>query len=242
MGSRRYLPLFFVLALLCPILLSAQDTLNRSDPQGRKTGFWRKTDNTGLKVYEGRFEAGVPAGEFRYFYPDGKVKTVSFFSDGGRRARTVSYFKNGNMMARGNYLDEKKDSTWQFFSETDGSLRSEENYLAGLKEGVSKIFLSGNVLSETFTWKGGVQEGSWTLYYSDGKFKARGAYRNGDKDGHFTFYFATGQTMITGSYLEGHQDGKWTYFSEKGEVVKWETYEKGVLLDKWPKESDQVTK
>ena len=109
-----------------------------------KQGPWCKRDQGGVRIYEGRFAimfrlafSGV------LLFPDGKLKTVLTFSlpsENGHKARSVSYYKNGHMMARGNYLDEKKDSTWQFFGEFDGALLLEENYTAGVRNGVSRTF------------------------------------------------------------------------------------------------------
>jgi antitoxin component YwqK of YwqJK toxin-antitoxin module len=150
--------------------------------------------------------------------------------------RSESYYKNGKPMARGIYIDEKKDSTWQFFSEYDGILLSEEKYIGGVKNGISKIYFPSGSISEIINWKDDLKDGPWETYYTDGKLKMKGAFRNGDKEGPFVFYYNSGKVMIAGDYLEGHQHGTWNYYSDKGEIVKTEKYDKGILLDKSPKE------
>ena len=215
--------------ILFSLALPAQDTLNQTDARGRKQGFWKKKDTSGVLLYEGRFTDNVPCGEFRYYYPDGKVKAVSKMSDHGRRARTVAWYKSGKKMASGNYLDEKKDSTWQFFSEYDESLISLVDYRMGLKDGVEKIFLPGGDLSEIYTWKAGKKEGPWEQYYSDGKLKFKSAYSRDEKQGPFTAYYTNGKIIMTGTYSEGHKDGLWIYYDEKGQVTKKETWSKGIL-------------
>jgi antitoxin component YwqK of YwqJK toxin-antitoxin module len=211
-------------------ILFAQDTVNVTDAKGQRQGFWRKLDTAGRVVYEGRFMDGVPSGEFRYYYSGGKLKTVSKVSNHGRRAVTVSYFPNGKEMAAGNYLDEKKDSTWQFFSETDGTLVSLENYVAGMINGLSKVFYPEGGLSELHYYKNGIKDGLWEQYYLDGKLKLRGAYKSGEKQGAFKTWYNSGHPMIEGLYSLGHQDGTWTYYDEKGAISKKEIYEKGELL------------
>jgi antitoxin component YwqK of YwqJK toxin-antitoxin module len=210
--------------------LLGQDPLNTTDVKGLKQGFWRKHDSTGHIIYEGRFKDGIPEGEFRYYYPNGKLKTVSMLSDHGKRAVTTSYFANGLKMASGSYLNEKKDSIWQFFNETDGTLVSEENYTEGLINGLSKVFYPDSVVSEIHFYKNGVADGQWEQYYFDGKIKLRGTYEAGDKQGLFNTFYNSGQLMITGQYNEGHQDGTWIYFNEKGDVSKKEIYKKGRLV------------
>jgi antitoxin component YwqK of YwqJK toxin-antitoxin module len=218
--------LTFVLFNFC---LYAQDTLNQTDSKGRKQGYWKKKDANGILQYEGKFIDNTPTGEFRYYYPDGKLKAVSRMSDHGHRARTFAYYKSGKKMASGNYLDEKKDSTWQFFSEYDESLLSIQNFKSGLKEGPEKIYLPGGEISETYTWKEGKKEGPWEQYYSDGKLKFKTGYSNDEKQGPFTAYYSNGKIIMTGTYIEGHKDGIWTYFDEKAQVTKKETWTKGIL-------------
>jgi antitoxin component YwqK of YwqJK toxin-antitoxin module len=210
----------------------AQDTINRTDARGKKQGFWRKQDTLGHKIYEGSFKDGFPTGEFRYYYPDGKLKTVSVISHGGKMATTVSYFPNGRKMAAGRYQDEKKDSTWQFFKEEDGVLVAEENYKAGRKSGISQSFFEDGKVSEMITWIAGVRYGPWEQYYSDGKIRLKSAYLNDEKNGPFRTFYNSGQPMMTGAYAAGRMDGAWTYYDEKGKVTKKEIYNKGILLKK----------
>jgi antitoxin component YwqK of YwqJK toxin-antitoxin module len=220
--------LFFTMAL------TAQDTVNITDEKGLRQGFWNKKDSTGSVVYVGWFRDGVPSGEFRYFYPDGKVKTVSRFSNQGKRAETVSYFPGGQKMAAGVYLNEKKDSLWQFFSESNGTVVSQAFYVSGLIHGESKVFYPDGGISELLHYKNGVKDGLWEQYFTDGKIKLRGYYLDGNKTGLFQTFFLNGQLMLTGQYNAGHQDGRWRYYTEKGELVKTEVYSMGTLISSDP--------
>jgi antitoxin component YwqK of YwqJK toxin-antitoxin module len=211
-------------------LLFGQDTVNIKDSKGQRQGYWKKLDTAGKMIYEGRFRDGIPSGEFHYYYSNGKTKTISRFSKDGKLARTVSYFPNGKKMAAGNYLDEKKDSVWQFFSESNGTIVSMDTYQGGLINGESKVFYPEGGLSELHVYKIGVKDGLWEQYYMDGKLKLRGAYRAGEKEGQFKAVYASGMPMISGQYLLGHQDGTWTYFDEKGAITKKEVYDRGMLV------------
>ena len=218
-----------LLILLNSFAIFAQDTLNVTDAAGKKQGPWIKKDQNGIKLYEGRFVDNVPVGVFRYYYPDGKLKTVSTFYDNGHKVRSVSYFKNGYIMARGNYVDEKKDSTWQFFGEFDGSLLLEENYVAGVRDGVSKTYTPDKALVEMIHYKNGLRDGLWEQYYSDGKIKIRGSFANDDNTGTFQAFSPEGQIMITGQYTDGHRDGIWITRDDKGNLIKKEYYRDGKL-------------
>jgi len=219
-----------VFLLLCPsLVIFGQDTLNITDSNGRKQGFWRKSDSSGNKIYEGQFRDGIPYGAFRYYYPNGKLKTLSVLSGNSKSARTISYYPNGMKMAAGNYINEKKDSIWQFFNESDGSLVSEEQYHMGQKSGSSKTFYSMGGIAESSEWKEGVRDGPWTGYYPGGQVRFSGFYKNNEKTGLFEAFYDSSKPMITGQYSMGHQNGVWVYYNEKGEITKKETYENGIL-------------
>jgi antitoxin component YwqK of YwqJK toxin-antitoxin module len=219
--------------VLCTILSSVlfgQDTVNVFDSKGQRQGYWRKLDTAGRVIYTGRFRDGAPVGEFRYYYPDGKLKTVSVMLNQGKKAVTTSYFPNGRKMAAGNYLNEKKDSIWQFFSESNGTVVSLETYQAGLINGLSKIFYPEGSLSELYVYKNGIKDGPWEQYYLDGKLKLSGTFRAGEKHGPFKALYNSGKPMIEGQYSNGHQNGTWVYHDEKGVITKKEVYNSGLLV------------
>ncbi|MEI7895704.1 MAG: toxin-antitoxin system YwqK family antitoxin [bacterium] len=221
---------FFFLLLAFTVSGFGQDTVNITDSRGHRQGFWRKNDSSGHVIYEGHFRDGVPSGVFRYFYPDGKLKTLSTLSNQGKRAVTVSYFPNGTKMAEGNYLDEKKDSTWQFFSEYSGALVSRETYLSGQIHGFSKVFYEEGGLSEQQEYKNGAKDGPWEQHYPDGKPKLLGTYKDGKLNGLLKTLYKSGQIMYTGIYVDGYKDKTWLYYNEKGAVTKKEIYRGGKLI------------
>ena len=225
--SRNWL---FLLLLLMSLAVFGQDTVNQTDASGRKQGFWRKLNERGEKIYEGHFVSDIPRGEFRYFYPDGKLKTLSVMSDSGKFSNTVSYYQNGKKMAEGNYRNGKKDSLWRFYSEYDGSLAAEEMYKDGRKNGISRNYYPGQGMSEILHWKNGVKDGEWIEYYTDGRIKLSGFYKTDEKDGVFKAFYASGTVMSIGFYSGGHAQGTWSYFTPKGILEKLETYKDGLLI------------
>lgn len=222
--------LLFLLLFFSIISLNGQDTINRTDANGKKQGFWRKTGKDGKKIYEGRFRNDKPVGEFNYFYPDGKVQAVTKMIPNSDRAETVTYFNNGKKNAEGHYLHQKRDSTWRFFSEVDGVLISEEFYKDGKKEGIAKNYYPEGGISETTTWKNGIKEGPWSSFMPDGKTKLSLNYKNNEKDGPVKCYFPNGKLWFAGRYVNGDASGTWIYFDDKGIPKKKEYYEKGQII------------
>lgn len=224
----RLLLVFMILGM--NFLVFSQDSINRTDASGRRQGVWKKVDKDGHKLYEGQFTDGIPTGEFRYYSPDGKIKTVSVMSDEGKTARTVSFATNGLKIAEGKYRFEKKDSTWRYYSELDGVLLSEENYLAGTRNGVSKTFYPNGNITEVIHYLSGKKEGEWIQYFDDGKVKFKGAYLNDEKEGPFTGYFSSGKISFSGAYKAGHMDGNWTFYDENGGVMRTDKYSEGAQV------------
>jgi antitoxin component YwqK of YwqJK toxin-antitoxin module len=222
----------FILLLFffCIKNTAGQDTVNQTDSKNRMQGQWIKYDSAGNKAYEGRFMDGVPVGEFRYFYPDGRLRTITQYSDNGKRANTISYFQNGMKMAAGKYLNEKKDSVWQFFNRADGALLLEENYKNGKRSGVGCTYYPQGGIAGIVHWKDGNKDGVWEEYYSNGSIKMHGTYNMNDKTGPFQGFYESGSLLVMGQYIEGHQDGVWTFFDEDGTVSRKETWDKGNLV------------
>jgi len=175
----------------------------------------------------GRFCTGLT-----YFYKNGKVRTVSILSDSGMIARTTSWYRNGKKMASGNYLHQQRDSLWEFFSEYDEALVSEEFYVDGKKEGEEKIFYPGKGVAEVITWNAGIREGPWKQFYDDGTPKLVGAYVNDEREGPVTTYFVTGKVLASGQYKNGHQHGDWIYYDDKGNITLKEFFNEGILVKK----------
>jgi antitoxin component YwqK of YwqJK toxin-antitoxin module len=222
--------LLFLSFLLLSLEFFGQDSVNQTDLTGKKQGFWRKLNSKGEKIYEGHFMSDIPVGEFRYFYPDGKLKTLSVISDSGRLSKTVSYYQNGKKMAEGIYRSGRKDSLWRFYSEYDGNLSAEEFYKEGKKDGLSKNYYPGQGVSEILHWKNGLKDGEWTGYYTDGSIKLNGFYKGDEKEGVFKTFYASGSVMSIGLYSDGHAQGTWSYYNPKGSLEKLEIYKDGLLI------------
>ena len=92
------------------------------------------------------------SGIFKFYYPEGKVKAVVNQLDSGKISYTKNYHPNGNLMAAGKYVNQKKDSTWLYYSEEEGKLSLEEHYVntSGREYG-RLIILKARWLKKLFT-------------------------------------------------------------------------------------------
>ena len=225
--TKKFIIVFLVTAASLP--LKAQDTVNITDARGLKQGFWRKVNAEKQVVYEGRFVNDKPVGEFRYFYPDGKLKTLMNYRDGSDEVTAVSYHANGKKMAEGIYKLKQKNGEWRYYNDLE-ILMSEEFYDNGVPVGTWQNYYDDGKLLEVFSWKNGLKEGAWTQYFTDGSIRMTAAYVAGKLEGEVKHYYPNGDLMMIGEYLHDAKDGIWTSFKEGGAAEVTTVYSKGKML------------
>lgn len=208
---------------------SVSDTTNQTDDKGRKTGFWKKYNESGMLIYEGNFLLDIPIGDFIYYYPDGEIRAKSIFSDNGTRVATTTFHLNGNKMTEGYYLHKQKDSLWRYYN-IDNILLIEEYYQNNLKQGTWKVYFENGKTAEITSWNNDLQEGAWQQFFPDGTMKVDGNYFQGEKQGEIKYYFPSGKINIIGVYDMSYREGEWLYLDEDSTVVKKEIYEHGKLI------------
>ncbi len=207
-------------------VFSQPKTMNKTDSLGRKQGYWKKFDEEGHVKYEGNFKDNYPVGEFRYFYPSGKMKARSVYTMKGKVSYTLMFDVNEKKMAEGKYVDEKKDSTWRYYNDQE-QLISEETFQKGLKHGIYRTYYPGGTINEEIHYLNGKKDGEWIQYYADGIVKLRGIYRDDLLQGLTQVFYPNSKVMVSGTYKNSLKDGIWMYFDESGKAQKKEIYAKG---------------
>lgn len=229
MGKVQCIVLLILLTGNSIFAQDSRDVINQVDANGRKQGYWIKHDESGMILYEGTFEADVPVGEFKYYYPDGQTRAVSTFSEHGKRSATTTYHYSGKAMSEGFYIDQEKDSLWRFY-DINGILLKEEFYRSGQKNGTWRTFYQDGQVAEETEWQEDKKNGLWIQYFYDGTKKLEGSYLNDEKQGPITHYYPSGRARITGQYDQSYRTGTWYYMNDSSEVIKTETYEDGAVV------------
>ena len=167
-----------ILAFSTTIYGQVSDDINKKDSAGLKQGFWRQTDEEGRLKYEGQFKDDIPYGEFKRFDVNGKLQTISYISDNGRRSFTRSFHPNGNVMSEGLYINQKKDSLWRFIDEA-GNLLTTETYQNGIRNGEMKAYHPDGQIIEILNYTNDVKDGKWQQYFMNGLPKLEAVYSEG---------------------------------------------------------------
>ncbi len=217
-----------LLILFITNILFAQnaDTINKTDENGLKQGYWKKKDKAGSLIYTGHFTDNIPLGEFNYYYDDGRLRAKSEISNSGQNAFTITYHKNGRVMSEGFYKNQKKDSVWHFY-DVYGQKLTNETYSGGILEGKFVTFYQSGDTTEILFYNNGLKEGSWKQYYKNGVLKTNGFFVNDTLNDTITYHFKNGAVQSAGKYFKGLMDGKWTHFNEEGLLERTEYYDKG---------------
>lgn len=217
--------ILFVLLLFLPTFVFSQ--INQTDSKGLKQGLWQKKQTNGKLIYEGNFKDDKPVGEWKRFHPGGQIKALMTYK--GDTAFTQLFDEWHKKEAEGMYVNQKKEGTWIYFSK--GRKIQEENFLGGVKNGVSrKFYETGEVLEES-DWKNGVQEGNYQVMYKNGQPYLQCKMANNLRNGLCIIYFQNGKQELIANYKNSLRHGEWKYNDENGNYKYSLFYNEGKLLN-----------
>ncbi len=210
---------------------------NNTDAQGRKQGEWIKYHEGTQKIkYVGTFKDDKPVGKFKFYYPDGNLKGISEYKNGGNDSFTVMYHPNKKVASFGKYVDQKKDSTWIYYDENE-NLSMTENYLDGKLHGKQIVYYPKGELDkqprvlEITTYKNGLKHGDWAQYFKSGQKLSEGTYSIGDFVGKVIYYHSNGEKNHVHHYKNGVKHGFCYTYDKSGEEIGKVYYWKGRLLE-----------
>lgn len=206
--------------------ITSQERINRMDKNGWKQGGWK------------------------FFHPNGLVKTEGTYRDDKRDGYFKDYDTTGSLIATFKYIDDVKQeeapelARLQMRTEyyPDGKIKKTTTYKENIPEGVSReyseegkiisseIFRNGKVIGKGIVEENGRRTGFWQEYDEEGNLRAEGNYLSGKRTGEWKFYFANGNVEQKGKYDDkGQPVGKWIWYFADNTVRREENYLKGLL-------------
>ncbi len=213
-----------VILMLISLLAFAQGE-NKTDTKGLKQGEWKKYHKNGIVRYEGSFKNDKPIGEFKYYYDTGKIQRKMTHKKKG--SYSITFNKGGGPQAIGKYVNQKKDSTWNFY-DLDGYKIASDYYVNGEKNRTSYIYHQNGKVVKEIEFKNDFEQGFCNEYWDDGKKKMTGTYDKGSLEGKVIYFNSFGKRSISGYYYHGLRNGVWVHFDEDGlKVTKKEEFKNG---------------
>ena len=71
------------------------------------TGNVKKLYDNGQVAIEGKVVNGLREGEWKWYYPDGKLKRTSIYKKGKKNGKTIYFYPNGKKRAEIYFVDDK---------------------------------------------------------------------------------------------------------------------------------------
>jgi antitoxin component YwqK of YwqJK toxin-antitoxin module len=131
-----------------------KQTSGTIDGEGNMSGLWTLLDEKGNRLCEMQYYEGIAEGQYRLFYPNGKVKESGTLRNGMKQGATAVNNTTGNVIASKNY----------------------EN---GLLEGELKWYYDNGLPHTVTRFQNGVVHGPFKRIYPDGVIREQGRFDNG---------------------------------------------------------------
>ena len=235
--------IFILFAVHSSLYAQVNDTINRTDKNGKKQGHWIKKYPSGHVLYDGYFKDDQPTGVFKRFFENDSVWSVLVFNNDRKEAVAVIYYPNGYIASKGKYVNQLKEGIWSFYSERiNGYLICEEEYLNNLKNGQSIKYYPDKTIAEKISYLKDVKSGEWEQYFPNGNTCLKANYTEGKLQGKFEVFFTDGKPEYVGQYKNDARDGLWNIYKPDGTLKYNIEYAGGAAKnpDIYKKESDYL--
>ncbi|NQU87559.1 MAG: toxin-antitoxin system YwqK family antitoxin [Mariniphaga sp.] len=207
----------------------SQETVNQTDANGLRQGLWKKNYPNGKLIYQGQFSDGKPVGIWKRYHDNGKKQADIIYSEVSDSADTKLYDEAGKLIAEGIFLNEQKVGVWKYFS--NNRIVAEDEFLHGLKNGLSRKFYQTGEVFEEAEWKNNLKEGKYKAYFKNGKPYMECIYKYNLRDGFCITYFENGRMELEAFYSNDLRHNNWNYYSESGELLYTLKYNLNQLLN-----------
>jgi len=203
------------------------------------TGSIVKYYDNGQVEFEGYYDHGSRAENWKFYYPDGKIQKQTFYQTHPKcETRGIGYYENGNPEYSFITLREECDTVVSSKFYEDGDLKYHHlspvtdakreiiigrradgemyKYLDSDSIYISK-FVETLITEVTGFYKSGKRNGSWQRFNDDGSNRYHWQYVDGKRDGKAEAFFY-GRKTGTEYYYHGDKTGEWIGYHVNGSI------------------------
>ena len=212
---------------------------------------YREWNDQGKLMVEGYYDIGDPVGEWKYFYSNGKPKSIeviendsnkiqSFWLNDSLNTQTIvdgtgemkTYFNSGKLKESYSYKNGLKDGPFVEKNPQEVSLLS-GFFKNGKKDSLWVYNYTTGVKEKECAYRSDSLHGLSTSYFNNGQISVQGTYDNGSKTGTWTWYLPNGNRDMSGTFVNDKQHGDWVYWYNTGEVSYTAHYDNGLRTGQW---------
>jgi uncharacterized protein len=214
-----------------PVWYSDQNVvkeLGAKDATGKREGQWYFFHGSQHRSAEGVFKADKKIGTWKYFYPEGTIKSVENYETG----EVTVYLPTGEMGQQLTLKDDKINGEITLFHRC-GGVSEKLMYVMGQRHGPGQSYYPNGKKNLTYAFLDDKATGEFVKYHENGQLESKINYKEGKYHGPYTEYHFNGQLKTQGEYLNGDLQGTWKYFYSNGKLSRTGRYENNMGIGEW---------
>lgn len=173
---------------------------------------------------------------FEEFYKANELKSVQQYVKNNPKPKEISLQKKniqmtnlmGNVIATGDYEKGKKKGEWKYYF-SNGVLRTKENYLNDIQQGISYNYKRNGELSFITNYQDDKMNGLYEIY-DNGILNEISYYSNDTQNGPFTSYYPNGKIKLEGFIKDGELHNSKVAYRQNGQIQKITKYNEGDVI------------
>lgn len=176
------------------------------------------------------YENGLKVGPYKTYYKNGKKSSISNYENGKLNGQTIIYYSNGKVEQEVNYENDKAQGIVRDYYE-NGKIKAETNYINDKINGTSTGFYEEGNFKYIKNYKNDKLNGSTIYYFKNGQIELEIGYVNDEFHGPKKEYNINGFLILEENYNHDKLDGmKKVYDNETGKITKEENFSNGKIM------------
>jgi antitoxin component YwqK of YwqJK toxin-antitoxin module len=167
-----------------------------SDDHFESDGYYREFHPNGAKFIEGQYRNGRQDGKWSYYFDNGQLQRQASFQAGQLHGSWENYRADGTLAAKRSYENGLRHGEWMTYDATGKQPLTEDHYIQGKLDGISKLWHPNGQLRRQATLKDGVRNGPTSEWDKDGKQTTHGNYVDNKLEGPAWYVRDDGRKMI----------------------------------------------
>ena len=169
---------------------SNKDSINYTDPEGKKQGKWVILNlikhlpgyRDDQKVEEGKYADSKKTGIWTEWFANGNMKNKLTFENNRPNGYAIMYHENGKISEEGLWKNSRWVGEYKMYYENGTPMQEFKFNPSGKREGAQKYYYENGQTMIEGDWQNGKESGVLKEYYENGDIKSEKAFNDGTLD------------------------------------------------------------